>query len=86
MAGLDQALRFIDQQHQAGNQQRQYHVDHAIQQQRRGQWGGAERVGKRGQQNRFEHPDPAGDMAEHACGQGQQIDQQEGTERRSFWQ
>ncbi|MNI20564.1 hypothetical protein D3C73_740520 [compost metagenome] len=38
--GLKQALTFVDQQEYAGHQQRQHHVDQAIQQQRRGQWCG----------------------------------------------
>jgi hypothetical protein len=61
-------------------------VDQAIQQQGGGQWRGAELVGEGGQQDRFEDPDTTRYMAEHASGQGQQVHQQEGAERRGFRQ
>jgi hypothetical protein len=58
-------------------------VDQAIQQQGGGQWRGTEGVGEGGQQDRFEDPDTTRYMAEHASGQGQQVHQQEGAERRA---
>ena len=83
---LKQALTFVDQQEYAGHQQRQHHIDQAIEQQRGSEWRGAECVGEGGQQNRFEHPDPAGNMAEHTGGQGQQVHQQECAKGRCFRQ
>jgi len=79
-------LRLVDQQEHARDQERQHHIDHAIQQQGSGQWCGAELVCKCGEQDRFEHPDSARYVAEHASGEGQQVNQQEWTEGRRFWQ
>jgi len=86
LPGLDQALGFVHQQHQAGNQQRQNHIDHAIQQQGGGQWRGPELVGEGGQQYCLEHPDTAGYMAEHAGRQGQQVNQHKCAKGRCFRQ
>ncbi|MNM70992.1 hypothetical protein D3C76_692140 [compost metagenome] len=72
-----QAARFIGQQQNAGQQQRHDHVDQSVQQQGSGQGRGPELVGKGGQQDRLEHADTTGDMAEHACGKRQQVDQDE---------
>ncbi|MNP36990.1 hypothetical protein D3C76_1304140 [compost metagenome] len=81
-----QAPGFVGQQQHAGQQQRQHHVDQSIQQQGRRQWRRAKLVGKGGQQDRFEHPDTARHVAEHTCGQGQQVHQDKGSERRCFGQ
>ncbi|MNE14490.1 hypothetical protein D3C80_1073710 [compost metagenome] len=81
-----QAPGLVGQQQHAGQQQRQHHVDQPIQQQGRCQRRGAELVGKSRQQDRFEYPDAARYVAEHTCGQGQQVHQHKGTERRCFGQ
>ncbi|MNF64095.1 hypothetical protein D3C84_458180 [compost metagenome] len=86
LACLEQALAFVDQQQQAGHQQGQDHVDQAIEQQGGRQWRSTQGVGKRRQQNGFEHPDTARHMAEHAGGQGQQVNQKERTEGWRFRQ
>ncbi|MNF96200.1 hypothetical protein D3C84_789820 [compost metagenome] len=83
---MKQTLAFIDQQQQARDQQRQHHVDQAIEQQRGGQRRGTKFVGEGGQQNGFEYADATGNMAEHTSGQRQQVHQQECTEGRSFRQ
>ncbi|OMP13015.1 hypothetical protein COLO4_02429 [Corchorus olitorius] len=79
----EEAARFAGQQDHAGHQHRQHHVDEAIQQQRGGQRRSAQLVGKGGQQDRFEYTDAARYMAEDACRQGQEVDQQEGAESRA---
>jgi len=86
LPGMNQALSFVHQQQQAGNQQRQNHIDHAIQQQGGGQRRGTELVGKGGQQDGFKDPDTAGYVAEYAGSQCQQINQHEGAKRRCFGQ
>ncbi len=82
LARHPQPARFEEQQQQAGQQQRQYHINQAVQEQGRGQRRGAQLAGERGQQHRLEHPDSARYVAEYAGGQGEQVDQQE---RREGW-
>ncbi|MCY1423407.1 hypothetical protein D9M71_391180 [compost metagenome] len=83
----DQCPADLDhQQQQAGDDQRQHHVDQPVQQQRGGQRRGADLPGEGRQQHRLEHPDAARHVAEHAGGQGDQVDQQEGAERRCLGQ
>ncbi|MNC50529.1 hypothetical protein D3C75_997740 [compost metagenome] len=81
-----QASGFIGQQQHAGQQQWQYHIDQPVQQQGCRQRCGTELVGKGRQQDRFEHPDAARYVAEHARSQGQQVHQHERAERRGFGQ
>ncbi|MNI19638.1 hypothetical protein D3C73_730800 [compost metagenome] len=86
LARLKQALAFVDQQQQASHQHRQHNINQAIEQQRGRQRRSAELVGEGCEQDRFEHPDTARHMTEHAGGQRQQVNQQKCAERRRFRQ
>ncbi|MNM99942.1 hypothetical protein D3C81_1125200 [compost metagenome] len=86
LAGRQRAAGLQHQQQQAGDDQRQHHVDQPVEQQGGGQRRGTQLIGERCQQHRFEHPDTAGNVAEYASGEGDQVDQQEGAEGRRFGQ
>ncbi|MNN13805.1 hypothetical protein D3C81_1268480 [compost metagenome] len=79
-----QAPGFVGQQQHTGQQQRQYYIDQAVQQQCGGQWRGAELIGEGCEQNRFEHTDAARHMAKYTGRKRQQIDQNERAKRRGF--